>query len=171
MKAFILTARPSEIIGIQSYSFWSPDLFSLLKIIHLSWCPWSKPCQSVFDRSVTKPKLQGKKANQGKVECHKEPMKTRFWLLDKFSFSAPQKCTENSMENMHKQSQSGERQSLSVFCHLRTFCTKSIRTQLELNVYFTRLTQLTCCMQQSTSFHALVLRYFVTYLGSVRYWM
>ena len=158
-------------IGIQSYSFWSPDLFSLLKIIHLSWCLWSKPCQSVFDRSVTKPKLQGKEANQGKVECHKEPMKTRSWLLDKFSFSAPknvQKTVWRICINNHRAERG---KAYQFFCHLRTFCTKSIRTQLELNVYFTRLTQLTCCMQQSTSFHALVLRYFVTYLGSVRYWM
>ena len=84
------------------------------------------------------------------------------------------KCTENSVENMHKQSENGERQSLTVVCHSETFCTQSIRTQLirtqlELNVYFTRLTQLTCFMQQSTSFHALLLRYFVTSLGSVRH--
>ena len=78
------------------------------------------------------------------------------------------------MGNMHKQSENGERQSLTVVCHSQTFCTQSIgtqliRTQLELNVNFTRLTQLTCCIQQSTSFHALVLRYFVTSLGSVRH--
>ena len=40
------------------------------------------------------------------------------------------KCTENSVENMHKQSENGERQSLTVVCHSQTFCTQSIRTQL-----------------------------------------